>query len=153
MLIVALQDDVGHYAIWDTNDKKFLGVNLTVHGAIAKILDNRWNCTYEEAIEKLEQAQPFSEIAAHISVGNFSDEEKTLQEKIHDLEEIIDTKLGGWTKDRKYGLSLTELTTALEKADKYDEIEKWLKKRLNILERICHFCIKMIDCMQVTKIK
>lgn len=81
MLIVALQDDVGHYAIWDTNDKKFLGVNLTVHGAIAKILDNSLFYTYEEAIEKLEQAQPFSEIAAHISAGNFSDEEKTLKKR------------------------------------------------------------------------
>ena len=142
MLIVALQDDVGHYVIWDTNDKKFLGVNLTVHGAIAKILDNRWNCTYEEAIEKLEQAQPFSEIAARISVGNFSDEEKTLQEKIHDLEEIIDTKLGGWTKDRKYGLSLIELTTALEKADKYDKIEKWLKKEIKYTRKNMSFLYK-----------
>lgn len=142
MLIVALQDDLGHYAIWDTNDKKFLGVNLTVHGAIAKILDNRRTYTYEDAIEKLEHAQPFSEIAAHISVGNFSDEEKTLKEKIHDLEEIIDTKLGGWTKDRKYGLSLTELTTALEKADKYDKIKKWLKKEIKYTRKNMPFLYK-----------
>lgn len=99
---------------------------MTVHGAIAKILDNRWNYTYEEAIEKLEHVQPFSEIAAHISIGNFSAEEKTLKEKIHDLEEIINTKLDGGTKDRKYGLSLTELTIALGRADKYDKVEKWL---------------------------
>ena len=67
---------------------------------------------------------------------------KTLEEKIHDLEEIIDTKLGGWTKDRKYGLSLTELTTALEKADKYDKIEKWLKKEIKYTRKNMPFLYK-----------
>lgn len=45
-------------------------------------------------------------------------------------------------KDRKYGLSLTELTTALEKADKYDKIEKWLKKEIKYTRKNMPFLYK-----------
>jgi hypothetical protein len=138
MLIVALQDDVDNlYAIWNTVTDRFLGVNLGKYEAVGIIMDYKGSCTYEEATGRVEHPQPFSDIAKCI-VNGCSDEkdiEKILQSKddeIRELKHIIDDKLGMWTKDNRYGLSLVELLKALEKAEKYDDIKKWLQTEIKI---------------------
>lgn len=45
-----------------------------------------------------------------------------LCDDIDNLENLIDKKLGMWTKGRKCGMSLVEMMEVLEKARKYDEM-------------------------------
>lgn len=49
--------------------------------------------------------------------------------EIDNLENVIDEKLGMWTKENKYGLSFVELMEVLDKAEKYDKM--MLKKDIN----------------------
>lgn len=42
-------------------------------------------------------------------------------DEIRKLKYIIDEKLGGWTKGKRYGLSFDDLLTVLKKADEYDK--------------------------------
>lgn len=71
MLIVALQDDVDSlYAIWNTVSDRFLGVNLNKYEAVGIIMDYKENYTFEEALDRVEHPQPFSDIAECIVNGN-----------------------------------------------------------------------------------
>lgn len=64
MLIVALQDDIDNlYAIWNTVTDRFLGVNLGKYEDAGIIMDYKGNYTFEEALERVEQPQPFKDIA------------------------------------------------------------------------------------------
>lgn len=45
MLIVALQDEMGVYAIWNTATDRFLGVNLGKYEAVGIIMDYK-KCNY-----------------------------------------------------------------------------------------------------------
>lgn len=51
------------------------------------------------------------------------------------LQNVIDYKLGMWTKNSKYGLSLIELMETLEKAEKYDNVKEWLQTEIKISEQ------------------
>lgn len=63
MLIVALQDDVDNlYAIWNTVTDRFLGVNLTRDRAMDTIIQYK-HCSIAEANSRLDNPQPFSDIA------------------------------------------------------------------------------------------
>ena len=55
--------------------------------------------------------------------------------EIDNLQNIIDCKLGMWTKDNKYGISFAELLEALEKASKYDNVKEWLQTEIRISEQ------------------
>lgn len=64
MLIVTLQDDVdGLYAIWNTVSDSFLGVNLGKYEAVGIIMDYKGDCTFEDALSRVEHPQPFKDIA------------------------------------------------------------------------------------------
>lgn len=64
MLIVAIQDDIDNlYAIWNTVSDRFLGVNLGKYEAVGIIMDYKGNHTFEEALDRVEHSQPFSDIA------------------------------------------------------------------------------------------
>lgn len=64
MLIVALQDDVDNlYAIWNTVTDRFLGVNLGKYEAAGIIMDYKGDYTFEKALDRVEQPQPFKDIA------------------------------------------------------------------------------------------
>ena len=73
MLIVALQDDVDDlYAIWNTVSDRFLGVNLGKNEAAGIIADYK-SCGFEEALDRVENAQDFRDISRRIdseTVGN-----------------------------------------------------------------------------------
>lgn len=69
MLIVALQDDIDNlYAIWNTVMDRFLGVNLTRDWAMDAIIQYK-HCSIAEANSRLDNPQPFSDIAKHIING------------------------------------------------------------------------------------
>lgn len=69
MLIVALQDDVDNlYAIWNTTTDRFLGVNLDRDFAMDAIIQYK-HCSIAEANSRLDNPQPFSDIAKHIING------------------------------------------------------------------------------------
>lgn len=64
MLIVALQDDVDNlYVIWNTVTDRFLGVNLGKYEAAGIIMDYKGNYTFEEALDRVQNPQPFKDIA------------------------------------------------------------------------------------------
>lgn len=66
MLIVALQDDIDNlYAIWNTTTDRFLGVNLGKHEAVEMVMDYK-KCNFPDALERVDNPQPFSDIARHI---------------------------------------------------------------------------------------
>ena len=68
MLIVALQDDVDNlYAIWNTTTDRFLGVNLGKYEAVGIIVDYK-GCNFEDALERVDNPQPFSDIAKQIII-------------------------------------------------------------------------------------
>lgn len=64
MLIVAIQDDIDNlYAIYNTVSDRFLGVDLGKYEAVGIIMDYKGNYTFEEALDRVEHSQPFSDIA------------------------------------------------------------------------------------------
>lgn len=64
MLIVALQDDVDNlYAIWNTVTDRFLGVNLEKYEAVGIIMDYTKNCNFADAFSRVQNPQPFKDIA------------------------------------------------------------------------------------------
>lgn len=67
MLIVALQDELGKYAIWNTVTDEFLGVNLGKYEAVGKIMDYK-GCNFVDALERVDKPQPFSDIAKQIRI-------------------------------------------------------------------------------------
>lgn len=68
MIIVALQDDTDNlYAIWNTVTDRFLGVNLEKYEAVGIIMDYK-ECNYSDALERVDNPQPFSDIAKQIGI-------------------------------------------------------------------------------------
>lgn len=68
MLIVALQSDIDNlYAIWNTVTDEFLGVNLGKYEAVGKIMDYK-GCNFKDALERVENPQPFIDIAKQIEL-------------------------------------------------------------------------------------
>lgn len=64
MLIVALQDNVDNlYAIWDTVTDRFLGVNLGKYEAVGIIMDYTGNYNFADAYSRVQNPQPFKDIA------------------------------------------------------------------------------------------
>lgn len=68
MIIVALQNSIdGKYAIWNTVTDEFLGVNLGKYEAVRKIIDYK-GCNFEDALSRVCNPQPFSDIAKQIGI-------------------------------------------------------------------------------------
>ena len=67
MLIVALQDEMGVYAIWNTATDRFLGVNLEKYEAVGIIMDYK-KCNYSDALERVDNPQSFNDIAKQIEM-------------------------------------------------------------------------------------
>ena len=67
MLIVALQDELGKYAIWNNVTDEFLGVNLGKYEAVGKIMDYN-GCNFKDALERVDKPQSFSGIAKQIGI-------------------------------------------------------------------------------------
>lgn len=90
MLIVALQDDVDNlYAIWNTVTDRFLGVNLGKYEDVGTIMDYKEDCTFEEALDRVEHPQPFYDIAECIC-----DELKAIErERLFYKNKLMDLRL------------------------------------------------------------
>lgn len=68
MLIVTLQSEIDNlYAIWNTVTDRFLGVNLGKYEAVGIIMDYK-KCNYSDALERVDNPQPFSDIAKQIEL-------------------------------------------------------------------------------------
>ena len=68
MLIVTLQSEIDKlYAIWNTVTDRFLGVNLGKYEAVGIIMDYK-KCNYSDALERVDNPQPFSDIAKQIEL-------------------------------------------------------------------------------------
>lgn len=84
MLIVALQDDVDNlYAIWNTVTDRFLGVNLTRDFAMDAIIQYK-HCSIAEANSRLDNPQPFSDIAKAISDNDVTSRLDLLRTRCHE---------------------------------------------------------------------
>lgn len=68
MIIVALQDDTDNlYTIWNTVTDRFLGVNLGKYEAVGIVMDYN-ECNYSDALERVDNPQPFSDISKQIEL-------------------------------------------------------------------------------------
>lgn len=84
MLIVALQDDVDSlYAIWNTVTDRFLGVNLDRDFAMDAIIQYK-HCSIAEANSRLDNPQPFSDIAKVICNSNIKSALNVLRTRCHE---------------------------------------------------------------------
>lgn len=121
MLIVATQD-IGKYALYETITDMFLGVNLHRDDAIKIIMEHK-GCSEQDAINRIDHPQPFSDIAKAIDVY---DEE----EAIHFLTlEIENCK-----------------ARLLEYNPMYDGVNVGSKEARKLNENHIRFC-KQIMCM------
>lgn len=143
MLIVAKQDDIDDlYAIWDTITDRFIGVNLGKYEAAGLIMDYKAyeKCEFEAALSRVENSQPFIDIAKQICdeleiVDSYTN--KSLEEENKRLLDIIDNKLGGWLEwSRKYcgcnGISLDLLEKMFFMSQKYEDIIEWLNREIEM---------------------
>ena len=84
MLIVALQDDIDNlYAIWNTVTDRFLGVNLDRDFAMDAIIQYK-HCSIAEANSRLDNPQPFSDIAKAICNSNIKSALNVLRTRCHE---------------------------------------------------------------------
>lgn len=68
MIIVAKQDEVDDlYVIWNTVTDRFLGVNLGKYEAVGIIMDYK-RCSFSDALSRVDNPQPFCDIAKHIEI-------------------------------------------------------------------------------------
>lgn len=124
MLIVAVQDEVDRlFAIYDTVTDRFLGVNLGKYEAVGMVMDYK-KCNFSDALERIDNPQPFSDIAKAIDVY---DED----EAIHFLEVEISQ-----SKDRK------------NKGPFFDGVDVGIAKANQLLDRHIRFCKQIIDILK-----
>ena len=124
MLIVAVQDEVDLlFAIYNTVTDRFLGVNLGKYEAVGMVMDYK-KCNFSDALERIDNPQPFSDIAKAIDVY---DED----EAIHFLEVEISQ-----SKDRK------------NKGPFFDGVDVGIAKANQLLDRHIRFCKQIIDILK-----
>ena len=124
MLIVAVQDEVDRlFAIYDTVTDRFLGVNLGKYEAVGMVMDYK-KCNFSDALERVNNPQPFSDIAKAIDVY---DED----EAIHFLEVEIRQ-----SKERK------------NKGPFFDGVDVGIAKANQLLDRHIRFCKQIIDILK-----
>ena len=124
MLIVAVQDEVDSlFAIYNTVTDRFLGVNLGKYEAVGMVMDYK-KCNFSDALERIDNPQPFSDIAKAIDVY---DED----EAIHFLEVEISQ-----SKDRK------------NKGPFFDGVDVGIAKANQLLDRHIRFCKQIIDILK-----
>jgi hypothetical protein len=84
MLIVALQDDIDNlYAIWNTVTGRFLAVNSDRDFAMDAIIQYK-HCSIAEANSRLDNPQPFSDIAKAIYNSNIKSALNVLRTRCHE---------------------------------------------------------------------
>ena len=84
MLIVALQDDIDNlYAIWNTATDRFLAVNSDRDFAMDAIIQYK-HCSIAEANSRLDNPQPFSDIAKAIYNSNIKSALNVLRTRCHE---------------------------------------------------------------------
>ena len=124
MLIVALQGNIDDlYAIWNTVTGMFLGVNLGKCEAVGIIMDYKGNCTFDEALDRVDHPQPFIDIAKCLCEGLNRDDGK-VENAIKYLKEIsweIGTT-GVEYLSEKDGQKMREYINVLE--NRIDELER-----------------------------
>lgn len=124
MLIVALQDDIDNlYAIWNTTTDRFLGVNLEKYEAVGIIMDYKGNYTFEEALDRVQNPQPFKDIAKCLC-REFNRDDNKIEMATQYLKEIS-WKIGAVSAEclsEKDGKKMRECIAVLE--NRIDELER-----------------------------
>lgn len=124
MLIVALQDDVDNlYAIWNTVTDRFLGVNLGKYEAVGIIMDYTGNCNFADAYSRVQNPQPFKDIAKYLCEELNRDDNK-IETATQYLKEIS-WKIGTVSAEclsEKDGQKMREYIAVLE--NRIDELEQ-----------------------------
>lgn len=124
MLIVALQDDVDNlYVIWNTVTDRFLGVNLGKYEAVGIIMDYTENCNFADAFSRVQNPQPFKDIAKCLCEELNRDDNK-IEKAIEYLKEIS-WKIGTVSVEylsEQDGKKMRECIAVLE--NRIDELER-----------------------------
>lgn len=125
MLIVALQDGIDNlYAIWNTVTDRFLGVNLGKYEAVGIITDYKGNYTFEEALDRVQNPQPFKDIAKCLCEELRPCGDNKIETAIQYLKEMS-WKIGAVSAEclsEKDGQKMRECIAVLE--NRIDEIEQ-----------------------------
>lgn len=124
MLIVALQDDIDNlYAIWNTVTDRFLGVNLGKYEAAGIIMDYTGNCNFADAYRRVQNPQPFKDIAKCLC-EEFNRDDNKIETATQYLKEIS-WKIGTVSAEclsEKDGQKMREYIAVLE--NRVDELER-----------------------------
>ena len=125
MLIVALQDDINNlYAIWNTVTDRFLGVNLGKYETVGIIMNYKGGgCTFEEALDRVQNPQPFKDIAKCLC-EEFNRDDNKIETATQYLKEIS-WKIGTVSAEclsEKDGKKMRECIAVLE--NRIDELER-----------------------------
>lgn len=124
MLIVALQDDIDNlYAIWNTVTDRFLGVNLGKYEAVGIIMDYTKNCNFADAFSRVQNPQPFKDIAKCLC-EEFNRDDNKVENAIQYLKDIS-WEIGTTGVDylsEKDGKKMRECVVILE--NRIDELER-----------------------------
>ena len=124
MLIVALQDDIDNlYAIWNTVTDRFLGVNLGEYEAVGIIMDYTKNCNFADAFIRVQNPQPFKDIAKCLC-EEFNRDDNKIENAIQYLKDIS-WKIGTVSAEclsEKDGKKMRECIDVLE--NRIDELER-----------------------------
>ena len=125
MLIVALQDDIDNlYAIWNTVTDRFLGVNLGKYEAVGIIMDYKGDYTFEEALDRVQNPQPFKDIA------------KFLCEELHPCDDNKIETATQYLKEMSWKIGTVSAECLSESdAKKMREYVEVLENRIDELER------------------
>lgn len=124
MLIVALQDDIDNlYAIWNTVTDQFLGVNLGKYEAVGIIMDYTGNCNFVDAYSRVQNPQPFKDIAKCLCEELNRDDNKieTATQYLKEISWKIGT-VGAECLSEKDGQKMRECVALLE--NRIDELER-----------------------------
>lgn len=123
MLIVALQDDIDNlYAIWNTVTDRFLGVNLGEYETAGIIMDYTKNCNFADAFSRVQNPQPFKDIAKCLC-EEFNRDDNKIENAIQYLKDIS-WEIGTVSAEclsEKDGKKMRECIDVLE--NRIDELE------------------------------
>lgn len=124
MLIVALQDNIDSlYAIWNTVTDRFLGANLEKYEAVGIIMDYTGNYNFADAYSRVQNPQPFKDIAKCLCEEFNRDDNKikTVTQYLKEISWIIGAVSAECLseKDRQ---KIRECVAALE--NRIDELER-----------------------------
>lgn len=136
MLVVAKQDDVDNlFAVWNTVTDRFLGVNIPYDECIKMVMEYK-ECSYEKAKDRVDNPQPFDDIARYIRRGFEPDKDEILS-KFEELKHWLDYEM----ERAKFRIK--------EPSSMYDGVKVGFDISPQLQERHIKFCGQILKILEL----